>query len=130
MQRRTDVGVGVKLIEIRDKARVHIVAGKHRRAQVLTRREEDIYQDGYRIVYFFPDSTYKVGTFCGNIEGFMMDFVEMEPIIDENDIPKFISTDDLLDRYLNDVFAAESVAIYKTNGILIAKKDRIKKNIK
>lgn len=86
------------------------------------------YQDGYRIVYFFPDSTYKVGTFCGNIEGFMMDFVEMEPIKDENDIPKFISIDDLLDRYLNDVFAAESVAIYKTNGILIAKKDRSKIN--
>ena len=27
------------------------------------------YGDGYRIVYFYPDNTYKVGTFCKNLEG-------------------------------------------------------------
>lgn len=82
------------------------------------------YQDGYRIVYFYSDNTYKVGTFCGNIEGFMMDFVEIEPIEDESDIPNFISTDDLLNRYLSEVKDAIAVAIYKTNGTLIQKKER------
>ena len=84
------------------------------------------YQDGYRIVYFYPDNTYKVGTFCGNIEGFMMDFVEVEPIEDESDIPDFISIDDLLSRYLSDVKDACAVAIYKTDGTCISKKDRKK----
>lgn len=82
------------------------------------------YQDGYRIVYFYSDNTYKVGTFCGNIEGFMMDFVEIEPIEDEIDIPNFISTDDLLNRYLSEVKDAIAVAIYKTDGTLIQKKER------
>lgn len=82
------------------------------------------YQDGYRIVYFYSDNTYKVGTFCGNIEGFMMDFVEVEPIEDESDIPVFISIDDLLSRYLLDVKDACAVAIYKTDGTCISKKDR------
>lgn len=82
------------------------------------------YQDGYRIVYFYPDNTYEVGTFCGNIEGFMMDFVEVEPIEDESDIPDFISIDDLLGRYLSDVQTASAVAIYKTDGTCISKKDR------
>ena len=58
------------------------------------------YQEGYRIVYFYSDNTYKVGTFCGDINGFMMDFVKIEPIENENDIPKFVSIDDLLERYL------------------------------
>lgn len=83
-----------------------------------------IYQDGYRIVYFYSDNTYKVGTFCGNIEGFMMDFVEIEPIEDENNIPNFISTDDLLNRYLSEVKDAIVVAIYKTDGTCIQKKER------
>lgn len=80
--------------------------------------------EGYRIVYFYSDNTYKIGTFCKNIEGFMMDFVEVEPIEDENDIPVFISIDDLLSRYLLDVQDACAVAIYKTDGTCICKKDR------
>ena len=82
------------------------------------------YQDGYRIVYFYSDNTYKVGAFCGNIEGFMMDFVEVEPIEDESDIPDFISIDDLLNRYLLDVKDAIAVAIYKTDGTCVQKKER------
>ena len=82
------------------------------------------YQDGYRVVYFYQDNTYKVGTFSGTIEGFMMDFVEKEPIEDENDIPDFISIDDLLNRYLFDVKDAIAVAIYKTDGTCIQKKER------
>ena len=82
------------------------------------------YQDGYRIVYFYPDNTYEVGTFCGNIEGFMMDFVDVEPIEDESDIPSFISIDDLLNRYLLNIKDVSAVAIYKTDGTCICKKDR------
>ena len=88
------------------------------------------YGDGYRIVYFYPDNTYKVGTFCKNLEGFMMDFVEVEPIEDESDIPTFISIDDLLNRYLLDIKDASAVAIYKTDGSCISKKDRINKDFK
>ncbi len=90
------------------------------------------YQDGYRIVYFYSDNTYSVGTFSGNIEGFMMDFVEIEPIIDEDVIPKFISVDDLLNRYLNEITDIVAVALYKTDGTCIQKKYRnvAKYNIK
>ena len=82
------------------------------------------YQDGYRIVFFYSDDTYRVGTFCGYIEGFMMDFVEVEPIEDESDIPPFISIDDLLNRYLLNDKDACAVALYKTDGTCIQKKVR------
>ena len=49
---------------------------------------------------------------------------------DDDDIPEFISIDDMLDRYLKAVPNADGVGIYKTNGILIAKKERTKNNIK
>jgi hypothetical protein len=87
------------------------------------------YQEGYRIVYF-SDNTYQVGAFSGNIEGFMMDFIENDPIEDESDIPKFISIDDILERSLQKYPNDNAVAIYKTDGTLIAKKGRLKKNIK
>ena len=87
------------------------------------------YPDGYRIVYFYNDN-YSIGEYCQTIDGFMIGFAECDPIIDEDDIPKFISTDDLLDRYLKAVPNAECIGIYKTNGDLIAKKERIKNNIK
>ena len=83
----------------------------------------DQYQEGYRIVYFYPNSTYHVGTFSGSIEGFMMDFVEVEPIKDGDDIPQFISIEDLLNRYLSDVKEISAVAIYKTDGTLIERLD-------
>lgn len=82
------------------------------------------YQDGYRIVYFYPDGTYSVGAFSGDIEGFMMDFIEQNPIEDENDIPSFVSNDDLLNRYLSDLKDISSVAIYKTKRTCIQRKDR------
>ena len=82
------------------------------------------YQDGYRIVYFYSNDTYEVGTFCGNVEGFMMDFVEIEPIEDESDVPPFISIDDLLNRYLLETKDVIAVAIYKPNGVCVRKKDR------
>jgi len=87
------------------------------------------YPDGYRIVYFYDDN-YSIGEYCKSIEGFMIGLVECDPIMDDDDIPEFISIDDMLDRYLKEVPNADSIGIYKTNGILIAKKERTKNNIK
>lgn len=84
-------------------------------------------QSGYRIVYFYPDNSYKVGTFSGCIEDFMMDFVDIEPIDEDTEIPNFISIDDLLDRYLQELNNITGVALYKTDGTLVSKKI---KNIK
>lgn len=81
------------------------------------------YKNGYRIVYFY-DNYYKVGEYCKTIKGFMIGFAECNPIIDEDDIPNFISIDDLLSRYLLDVQDACEVAIYKTDGTCISKKSR------
>jgi hypothetical protein len=86
--------------------------------------------DGYRLVYFKSDGTYSIGAYCKTIEGFMIGFAPCYPINDEGDIPPFISIDDLLERSLEFVSAVESVAIYKTDGTLIAKKDRTKQNTK
>lgn len=87
------------------------------------------YSEGYRIVYFY-DNDYSIGEYCKTIEGFMIGFAKCSPIMDDSDIPEFTSIDDMLDRYLNDVPNAESIGIYKTDGTLIAKKDRTKNNIK
>ena len=86
------------------------------------------YEDGYRIVYF-SDNNSKIGEYCKSIEGFMIGFAESDPIIDNNDIPKFISTDDLLNRYLKDMDEVDSVAIYNVNGECIDKIDRKCKKI-
>lgn len=108
------------------------------RDNVTTINNSDVYRDelihdygvvenknGYRIVYFY-DNDYKIGSFSPTIEGFMTDFVENEPIIDENDIPEFISIDDLLERYLNDLPNITAVALYKTDGTCIEIKSRKK----
>lgn len=78
------------------------------------------YENGYRIIYFYDDN-YDVGEYCKTIEGFMIGFVECNPIIDEDDIPKFISTSDLLNRYLKEIKNVDAVAIYDVNGICIDK---------
>ena len=85
------------------------------------------YKEGYRIVYFY-DNKYSVGEYCKTIEGFMIGFAECDPILDENDIPKFTSIDNLLSRYLllNDL---KSVALYKVNGECIATKEKESKKI-
>ena len=81
------------------------------------------YENGYRIVYFY-NNNYKVGEYCKSIEGFMIGFAECDPIIDDKDMPKFISTEDLLNRYLEDMHEVDSVAIYNVNGECIDKIDR------
>ena len=79
--------------------------------------------DGYRIVLFYENGRYSVQEYCKTIEGFMMGFADCDPILDEDDIPEFISNEDLLSRYLSikDVIAS---AIYKTDGTLIARLEK------
>ena len=86
--------------------------------------KNDKYKDGYRVVYFYPDNTHSIGAFCKTIEGFMVEFCEDYPIIDNEDVPEFISIDDLLSRYLESSKEAIAVAIYETDGKCVAKKDR------
>ena len=45
----------------------------------------------------------------------------MWPIIDEDDIPKFVSTKDLLNRYLESIKDIEGVALYNVDGTCIDK---------
>ncbi len=78
------------------------------------------YENGYRIVYFYNDK-YTVGEYCKTVEGFMIGFAKCDPIIDDDDIPKFISTEDLLNRYLEEVKDVLGVAIYDVNGECIDK---------
>ena len=78
------------------------------------------YETGYRIVYLYKDR-YSIGAYCKTIEGFMIGFAVCDPLIDNNDIPKFISTADLLDRYLKEMNDVVSVAIYDVNGKCIDK---------
>lgn len=84
--------------------------------------EESEYVDGYRVVFIYPDGNYVIGAYSPTIEGFMQSFIKHEPIENGNDIPIFISIDDLLNRYLNSSQNYYEVAIYHTNGNLIAKK--------
>lgn len=81
-------------------------------------------REGYRIVYIYKNGNYDVGAYCKTIEGFMFEFCESYPIYDDDDVPKFISVDNLLNRYLNSVIDAKSIAIYTTNGELVASKER------
>ncbi len=81
------------------------------------------YEDGYRIIYFC-DNKYKIGEYCKSIEGFMIGFAECDPIIDCDDVPKFISTTDLLNRYLKEMNEIDGVAIYNVNGQCVDKINR------
>lgn len=82
------------------------------------------YDEGYRIVYFEKDNKYSLGTCWKTIEGFMIDFADCDPIIDEDDIPSFTSVDDILNRSLNLYDDVIWVSIYKTDGMLVATKER------
>lgn len=54
----------------------------------------------------------------------MTGFKESDPIICEDDIPVFISINDLFNRYLNEITDIAAVALYKTDGTCIQKKAR------
>lgn len=82
------------------------------------------YDEGYRIVYFEKDDKYSLGAYCKTIEGFMIGFADCNPIIDEGDIPSFTSVDDILNRSLNLYDDVIRVSIYKTDGTLVATKER------
>ena len=82
------------------------------------------YGEGYRIVYIEKDNRYSLGAQCKTIEGFMLGFADCDPIIDGDDIPSFISVDDILNRSLNLYVDVIRVSIYKTDGTLVATKER------
>lgn len=82
------------------------------------------FKDGYRLIYFYGDDVYHVGEFCKTIEGFMIGFVEYDPIVDEDDIPTFVSIEDILDRCLDSMKDISGVAIYKTDGTCVEMKKR------
>lgn len=84
---------------------------------------DEKYGDGYRLVYFDNDK-YFIGAYCKTIEGFMIGFAECDPIIDEDDIPPFVSIEDILDRCLDSMEDILGVAIYKTDGTCVEKKLR------
>lgn len=82
------------------------------------------YDEGYRIVYFYDDNNYEIGAYCKTIKGFMLGFAECDPIIDDDDIPPFISIDDILERCLDLYNDINGVAIYNIDGTCIQKKYR------
>lgn len=93
--------------------------------ELKTNSSGEEYLEGYRVVYFY-DNNYSIGEYCKTIEGFMTGFANCDPIIDDDDIPKFISVDDLLNRYLDDMNNITGVALYNINGDCIATKERAK----
>ena len=81
------------------------------------------YDNGYRIVYIYNDK-YVIGEYCKTIEGFIIGFADPNPILSKEDIPKFVSINDLLNRHLKDIKDVNGVAIYDVDGKCIAKKIR------
>lgn len=88
-----------------------------------------VVSDGYRLVYFYPNGKYYVGTYAKKIEDFMIEFCDSYPIMDDDDIPKFKSVDDILHRCLINIKNINAVAIYDVNGNLIEKKEKTKNKI-
>lgn len=87
----------------------------------LKRCGKNKYDTGYRVVYFYEEK-YQIGSWVSDIKNFMYDFVEVEPIEDDEDIPKFISIDDILDRWIKRDEKLIKVAIYSVEGKLIQEK--------
>ena len=57
----------------------------------------------------------------------MIRFVKSNHIMNEEDIPEFISNDDLLNGYLNLMKDITAVAIYNVYGTCVEYKSRVKK---
>ena len=89
------------------------------------------YDEDYRVVYYY-EKYHEVpkGLYAKKIEDFMIEFCESYPIMCEEEIPKFESTDDILHRCLINIKDINKVAIYDVKGKLIAKKEKTKDNIK
>ncbi len=91
--------------------------------ELKTNSSKEEYIKGFRILYYYDDN-YSIGEYSKNIEGFMTGFADCDSIIDDNDIPEFISVDDLLNRYLDDMKNITGVAIYNINCDCIGEKGR------
>ncbi len=79
-------------------------------------------KDGYRIVYYYKDGSYKLGMYSPTLELFMEDFAPYEPIDELCEIPAFVSIDDLLDRYLKVLPSIDGIGLYKVDGTLLDEK--------
>ncbi len=88
--------------------------------------DDNVFADGYRIVYFYEDGHYYIGEYCKSIEGFMTGFADIDPIDDESDTPVFISNQDLLRRYLDLDNSIIKVSIYKIDGTIVDSIERDK----
>lgn len=92
--------------------------------QLIDAGNNQKYDAGYRIVYFEDNDKYSIGAYSKTVEGFMIGFAECDPIITEDDIPPFVSTDDILNRCLELYDDITEVAIYKTDGTCVSKKSK------
>ena len=84
----------------------------------------DNYEVGYRTIFFY-DNSYSVSAYCPTIPGFMIGLCEVDPIMDDDEIPPFVSVDDLLERNLK--FASKDVkgvGLYNVDGTCIGIKMR------
>ena len=97
----------------------------HISKEELKRVNENIYEDGYRLVYFYKDKYY-IGTYSKTVEGFMIGLSDNDPIYSFEEIPKFISIDDLLNRSIKNLDDVKKVALYSVDGKLIAVKENQK----
>lgn len=82
---------------------------------------DNIHEDGYRVVFFYKDR-YQIGSWVSDIKNFMYDFVRVAPIESDDDVPEFISTDDILNRWIDKDEKLVKVAIYSVDGNLIEEK--------
>ena len=87
-------------------------------------KDGEDYIDGYRIVTYYEDNSYYIGEYCKTIEGFMIGLCEHDPVISDEEIPKFVSNKDLLYRSLKFDSKAISAAIFRVDGTKIEKVDR------
>ena len=81
-------------------------------------------KDGYRLVYYYKDGSYKIGDYSPSLELYMEDFAPYEPIDELCEIPEFVSVDDLLERYLKAYNFMDGIALYKVDGTLLGEKYR------
>lgn len=69
------------------------------------------------------EKNYGKRIYSKTIEGFMLGLSDRDPMIDELDIPKFISVDGLLKKSLEGLPAnIVGVMLYKTDGTFVAQK--------
>lgn len=118
-------GVDGTLIKKKIKPNVQIIDDKKvYQAELMYGTYEKKADQGYRIVYFYPDGEYSLDAYAPKLEYFMSEFTEYDPEKDDLIIPKFKSVDDLLNRLIDSTDEFSSVGIYNVDGTLIGSKSK------